>query len=74
MIFDSISRSENERYKLIVDNSVTSARYFDFIIKLFIKHILRCENNDCGIFEKTEAYYNTIEQQAHLTLHIHLLL
>ena len=74
LTFDPISRNESDKYKLIAGNPVTSARYFHLMVQLFIKHVLGIEGVNDGIFENTQAYYDTIEQQARLTLHLHLLL
>ena len=72
--FGSIGQGDDERYRLIANNSVASARYFHFMVTLFIKHVLGVDSNHDGLFGRTFAYYGTVEQQARLTLHLHLLL
>ncbi|TFK59755.1 hypothetical protein BDN72DRAFT_735061, partial [Pluteus cervinus] len=51
-----------DRMRLISQNPVAAARFFNFFIKLFIKHILGVESNHEGIYGKTSAYYGTVEQ------------
>ena len=58
---------------LIASNPVAAARFFHFMISVFIKHVLGVGADYDGIFGKTAAYYGTVEQQGHLTLHLHLL-
>lgn len=72
--FKPIERSEDDRYRLIAENPVASARYFNFMVELFLKHVLGVESDHPGLFGHTTAYYGTVEQQGRLTLHLHLLL
>lgn len=72
--FEPIQRTDAEKYRLIAENPVASARYFDFMVQLFLRHILRADCDEDGLFGRTEAFYGTVEQQARLTLHLHLLL
>ena len=58
----------------VVNNPVAAARFFHFMIQLFIKHCLGVGSALPGLFGDTEAYYGTVEQQGRLTLHLHLLL
>ena len=67
-------RSYDERYRLIAQNPVAGARFFNFMCQMFIKHVLAIGENHSGFFGNTEAYYGTVEQQGRLTLHLHLLL
>ncbi|KZT13898.1 hypothetical protein NEOLEDRAFT_1082121, partial [Neolentinus lepideus HHB14362 ss-1] len=62
------------RAKLIANNPVAGARFFDMMVKLFIEHVLGVDSNHDGLYGKTSAYYGTVEQQGRLTLHLHLLL
>jgi hypothetical protein len=64
----------DERYRLIAANPVAGARFFDMMVKLFIKHVLGVKSNHTGLYGDTEAYYGTVEQQGRLTLHMHMLL
>ncbi|KAF5320379.1 hypothetical protein D9758_018383 [Tetrapyrgos nigripes] len=67
-------RSYNERYKLIAENPVAAAKFFNFMVEMFLLHILGVKAKHSGIFGDTAAYYGTVEQQGRLTLHLHLLL
>jgi hypothetical protein len=67
-------RPENERYKLIAENPVAGARFFHFIVEMFIKHVLGVGQDHPGLYGKTSAYYAAVEQQGRLTLHLHMLL
>jgi hypothetical protein len=66
--------SSDKAYSLICENPVAAARFFNFIVKAFIKHILGVDTDHDGIFGKTSGYYGTVEQQGRLTLHLHMLL
>src|SRR5882762_4179605 len=44
------------------------------MVQMFIKHVLGIGQDHMGIYGDTCAYYGTVEQQGHLTLHLHLLL
>lgn len=67
-------RPENERYRLIAENPVAGARFFHFIVEMFVKHVLGVNQNHPGLYGKTAAYYAAVEQQGRLTLHLHMLL
>src|ERR1700691_3659810 len=67
-------RPENERYRRIAENPVAGARFFHFIVEMFIKHVLGVNQEHLGLYGKTAAYYATVEQQGRLTLHLHMLL
>ncbi|KAF5367284.1 hypothetical protein D9615_010468 [Tricholomella constricta] len=72
--FQPLIRGYDERFRLIAKNPVAAARFFDFMVKLFIKHVLGFGTDHAGIYGETSAYYGTVEQQGRLTLHLHLLL
>ncbi|KAF5385898.1 hypothetical protein D9615_002210 [Tricholomella constricta] len=72
--FDPILRSGDERFRLIAHNPVAAARFFDFMVRLFIKHVLGFGSDHSGLYGDTSAFYGTVEQQGRLTLHLHLLL
>lgn len=61
-------------YKLIANNPVAGARFFDFMVKAFIEHVLGVGCKHPGVYGDTSAYYGAVEQQGRLTLHLHLLL
>ncbi|KAL6304470.1 hypothetical protein BKA93DRAFT_733064, partial [Sparassis latifolia] len=44
------------------------------MVRSFIKNILHASSGADGLFGRTTAYYETVESQGHLTLHLHLLL
>ena len=44
------------------------------MVQMFIRHILGVKQDHTVIYSNTFAYYGTVEQQDHLTLHLHLLL
>lgn len=66
----------NERARLIASNPVAGARFFNYMVQLFIKHLLRWSDPDGrrGVFGHTGAYYGTVEQQGRMTLHLHILI
>ncbi|KAJ3557014.1 hypothetical protein NM688_g1702 [Phlebia brevispora] len=66
--------SEKERLKTVVSNPAACAKFFNLMVQLFIKHVLRADTNKDGLFGRTSAYYGTVEQQGRTTLHLHLLL
>ncbi|KAJ2913599.1 hypothetical protein MD484_g6811, partial [Candolleomyces efflorescens] len=65
-----------ERQHLVTRNPVACARFFDHVVKLFIKHICGWSDEDQtrGLFGKPSGYYGTVEQQGRMTLHLHFLL
>ncbi|KAJ2912050.1 hypothetical protein MD484_g8362, partial [Candolleomyces efflorescens] len=65
-----------ERQHLVTRNPVACARFFDYVIKLFIKHICGWNEEEIthGMFGKPSAFYGTVEQQGRMTLHLHHLL
>ena len=67
-------RTSDERWRIVANNPIASARFFHYMVSLFIKHILGFGADHPGVFGKTAAYYGTVEQQGRLTLHLHLLL
>ncbi len=69
-----MSSSDRDRLRTVVCNPAACARFFDLMVNLFIKHVLKADSNESGLFGKTSAYYGTVEQQGRLTLHLHLLL
>lgn len=67
---------QNEKIRRVAANPVAGARFFHFMVQLFIKYILRWADGDgrAGVFGPTSAYYGTVEQQGRMTLHLHILL
>ncbi|KAJ2916281.1 hypothetical protein MD484_g4135, partial [Candolleomyces efflorescens] len=74
--FDLNLRDYNQRARLIAANPVAGARFFHFLVQLFIRHLLKWADNSDGkgIFGHTSAYYGTVEQQGRMTLHLHMLI
>ncbi|KAJ7239712.1 hypothetical protein C8J57DRAFT_1245827 [Mycena rebaudengoi] len=66
-------RTSEERMRLISQNPVAAARFFDFMTRSFIKNILGVGTDLPGLYGETDAYYGTVEQQGRLTLHMHML-
>lgn len=66
----------NDRARLVAKNPVAGARFFHFMVQLFVKHLLKWgdPDNKRGIFGHTDAYYGTVEQQGRMTLHLHILI
>jgi hypothetical protein len=67
-------RAPDECYRLIANNPVAGARFFNFMVEAFIEHVLGVKQPHRGLYGDTSAYYGTVEQQGRLTLHLHLLL
>ncbi|KAF7979063.1 hypothetical protein HWV62_43549 [Athelia sp. TMB] len=65
---------DDVRFRMIATNPVAGARFFDFVVKTFIRCVLGVGLDRQGLFGETSAYYGTVEQQGRLTLHLHLLL
>lgn len=63
-----------DRYRLIANNPVACAQFFQFMVEQFLEHVLGVKSQHPGLYGDTSAYYGTVEQQGRLTLHIHLLL
>jgi len=67
-------RSVTEHDLLVLSNPVATARFFDYMVQMVIKHVLGVGELHPGLYGKTSAYYGTVEQQGRLTLHIHMML
>ncbi|TFK62683.1 hypothetical protein BDN72DRAFT_730871, partial [Pluteus cervinus] len=52
----------NDKLRTISKNPVASARFFHFMVTLFLKHILGVNSSHDGVYGKTSAYYGTVEQ------------
>jgi len=64
----------SERDLLVLSNPVAAARFFDYMVRMVIKHVLGVGELHPGLYGKTSAYYGTVEQQGRLTLHMHMML
>ena len=67
-------KSANERNLLVAQNPVAAARFFDVMVRMFIKHVLGIGTDHPGLYGNTVGYYGTVEQQGRLTLHLHTIL
>lgn len=65
---------DKDRLRTVVSNPAACAKFFNLMVNLFIKHVLRADTGRDGAFGRTSAYYGTVEQQGRTTLHLHLLL
>lgn len=73
--FDPVPLEERARVHAVTSNPVAAARFFNFMVNLFIQHVLRPGDVALsGLFSDTAAYYETVEQQGCLTLHIHMII
>ena len=65
----------DERARLVCQNPVAGARFFDFMVRTFLEDVLgvRADKRE-GFYGHTSGYYGTVEQQGRLTLHLHMLL
>ena len=70
----TLMRTTDDRYRLIARNPVAGARFFHFMIEMFIRHVLGVGTDHHGLYGETSGYYGTVEQQGRLTLHLHMLL
>jgi len=70
----SLSHSNDKRFCLIANNPVAGARFFHFMVDMFIMHVLGFGKNRQGLYGDTSAFYGTAEQQGRLTLHLHMLI
>ncbi|KAJ3519570.1 hypothetical protein NMY22_g13132 [Coprinellus aureogranulatus] len=65
---------EKERLLKICRNPVAAARFFHYMVNVFIVSLMGFGIDARGIFGDVSAYYATVEQQGRLTLHIHMLI
>jgi len=70
----NLHRSDDERFRLIANNPVAGARFFHFMVEMFIEHVLGFGKDRQGFYGDTSAFYGTVEQQGRLTLHLHILI
>ncbi|PSR87074.1 hypothetical protein PHLCEN_2v5260, partial [Hermanssonia centrifuga] len=69
-----LKTDSKERLRTVVQNPVARARFFNLMVNLFVKHVLRADSGRDGLFGRTSAYYGTVEEQGRLSLHLHMLL
>ncbi|KAI0361479.1 hypothetical protein OH77DRAFT_1360707, partial [Trametes cingulata] len=56
-----VLRGGDARRRAIANNPVGAARFFDFLVKTFLRVILRAGTDEQGLFGRTESYYGTVE-------------
>ena len=61
--FCSELRLYNDRYRFISQNPVAGARFFHFIVEMFIKYVLGVATDHPGLYRHTAGHYGTVEQQ-----------
>ena len=60
--FKSEFRIDDQRYSLIAHNPIAGARFFHFMVEMFIKHVLGVNSDHSGLYGDIAAYYGTVEQ------------
>ncbi|KAF8582922.1 hypothetical protein K439DRAFT_1304494, partial [Ramaria rubella] len=53
---------DDANHKLIADNPVASARFFNIIVKAFLKHVVGMNEEEAGLYGRSSGYYGTVEQ------------
>ncbi|KAJ3911824.1 hypothetical protein F5877DRAFT_15166, partial [Lentinula edodes] len=61
-MFDVPLRTSSECRLLLSNNPVAGARFFHFLVTLFLKHVVDIEGPNGGLFGPTSGYYCTVEQ------------
>ncbi|KAJ6449108.1 hypothetical protein C8R45DRAFT_1057318 [Mycena sanguinolenta] len=57
-------RNSDERLRLIAQNPVAAARFFDHMTRAFIQHVLCVGSEDPGLYGHTDSYYGTCSVSA----------
>ncbi|EIM79207.1 uncharacterized protein STEHIDRAFT_43667, partial [Stereum hirsutum FP-91666 SS1] len=52
----------SDKVRMVGRNPVASARFFNIVVSLFIKHVLGHGSGHDGIFGRTAGFYGTVEQ------------
>ncbi|PBK92314.1 hypothetical protein ARMGADRAFT_871324, partial [Armillaria gallica] len=61
--FNPIPQSEKDRVRLVTSNPIAAARFFNFMVQLFIMLVLWVGDSALqGLFGDTSTYYGTVEQ------------
>ncbi|KAK0442208.1 hypothetical protein EV421DRAFT_1662255, partial [Armillaria borealis] len=61
--FDPVLLEERDRVRAVTSNPVAAAHFFNFMVNLFIQHVLRPGDIALsGLFGDTAAYYSMVEQ------------
>ena len=70
--FEPTIISYEDRLRMVCRNPVACARFFHYIVTIFIKDVLGVEAKHTGAYGPVNAYYGTVEQQGRLALHLHM--
>ncbi|KAF9549160.1 hypothetical protein CPC08DRAFT_648267, partial [Agrocybe pediades] len=54
--------TSEEQLTTVTRNPVASARFFHFMVEMFLKHVLGVGGQTEGVYGKPAAYYGTVEQ------------
>ncbi|KAK0447509.1 hypothetical protein EV421DRAFT_1680099, partial [Armillaria borealis] len=60
--FSPIPKLERDRIVAITGNPVAAARFFDFMVRLFVDHVMRPDSPEPGAYGKATSYYGSVEQ------------
>ena len=52
--------TDKQCYHLNAGNAVAGARFFHFMVQMFIKHMLGVDEDHPGLYGNTSAYYGTV--------------
>ena len=65
----------DERVRLVCQNPMAGARFFDFMVQRFLTDVLGAQDDGLkGFYDLTRGYYGTVGHQGCLMLHMHMLL
>ncbi|EJD37255.1 hypothetical protein AURDEDRAFT_42212, partial [Auricularia subglabra TFB-10046 SS5] len=53
---------DSDKWRLIANNAVASARFFHYIVKNFIEEVVRWRQDEPGLFGPCNGFYGTVEQ------------
>ncbi|KAK0432701.1 hypothetical protein EV421DRAFT_1690789, partial [Armillaria borealis] len=60
--FSPVLWTEREQLLLVTGNPAAAARFFNFMVNLFIKHVLRPDQEQPGAYGNVSLYYGAVEQ------------
>ena len=63
-----------QRAKLVSQQPIACAKFFDTIVKAFLDCILRFGKEEGGVFGRVSGYFGTVEEQGRGSLHLHMLI
>ncbi len=71
--FSPLPQEEHQHLLLITGNPTAAAWFFNFMVQLFLEHVLCADQSKPGAYSNVSSYYGAMEQQGQLTLHLHLI-